>query len=278
MRNTIKRFAVAGAAFAAAGALALAGGGAQAFAAGTVNGPFDNIGEAGYQIQSAVPFNEVRTTVHIPAGSSTSPFIALAETVNGGRTVAIGLVNIGGQYFLEGLLDFQFVAQTGVPLPVAIIQPQLVPLPTLGVPAGHPLFSSATGGSYYIEIHYSTSKHLVQFVAGPTETDAATLNSAFAFSFTNTFNAPAIETLNFGGGFLPVNVPQASFTRSGITEPAGHNVGGIAGTRITFDFFALDEARATEFGGPASIGNLVTLKPQPALPGVGSAFGIITGP
>jgi len=100
-----------------------------------------------------------------------------------------------------------------------------------------------------------------------------------AFTFNGTFNAPAIETLNFGGKFLPISTPQASFTRSGITEPAGHNVGGVAGTRVTFDFFATNEAVATEHGGAPTIGtNAITLEPSPALPGVGSAFGIITGP
>ena len=249
-----------------------------ATAAGTVNGPFFNIGEAGYQIQSAVPFNEVRTTIHIPAGSTTSSFIALQQSVNGGETFAIGLVNLGGNYFLAGIKGEQLNVATGVPLPVASFATHFVELPTLGAPAGTPLFSNQTGGSYYVELHYSTKEHLVQYVAGPTETDAATLNvSGTQFHFDGTFNAPAIETLNFGGGTLPVSTPQASFTRSGITEPAGHNVGGIAGTRVTFDFFATNEAEATENGGPASIGNLVTLLPSPALPGVGSAFGIITG-
>lgn len=259
--------------------VALLGSSAAANAAATVNGPFPNIGEAGYQIQSSVPFNEVRTTIHIPAGSSTSSFIALQQTVNGGETFAIGLLNIGGDYFLAGIKGISINTATGVPLPVALIRPRLVELPTLGAPAGTPLFSNQTGGSYYVELHYSTSRHLVQYVAGPTETDAATLNvSGTSFFFDGIFNAPAIETLNFGGVNLPIATPQASFTRSGITEPAGHNVGGIAGTRITFDFFALDEAEATGNGGPVTIGNPATLKPSPALPGVGSAFGVITGP
>ena len=51
--------------------------------AATINGPIFNKAEAGYQIQSSVPFNEVRTTIHIPAGSESSSFIDLAEGVNG---------------------------------------------------------------------------------------------------------------------------------------------------------------------------------------------------
>jgi hypothetical protein len=46
---------------------------------------------------------------------------------------------------------------------------------------------------------------------------------------------------------------------------------------VTFDFFSTNEVEATENGGAPSINNLVTLLPSPALPGVGSAFGIITG-
>jgi len=259
--------------------VALLGSSAAANAAATINGPFYNAGEAGYQVQSAVSFNEVRTTIHIPAGSSTSSFIALQQTVNGGKTYAIGLVNVGGNYILAGVEGIVVNTATGVPLPVKVIQASYVPLPTLGAPAGTPLFSNQTGGSYYVELHYSTKEHLVQYVAGPTETDAAVLNVSpdLGFVFNEAFNAPAVETLNFGGINLPVSAPQASFTRTGLTEPAGSNVGGIAGTRVTFDFFALNEAEATGNGGAPTIGNPVTLLPSPALPGVGSAFGVITG-
>ena len=260
--------------------VALLGSTAAANAAATINGPFYNAGEAGYQIQSTVPFNEVRTTIHVPAGSTTSSFIDLQEGVNGGETFALGLIYnpSDGNFYLKGLEGIALDGlHTGVPLPSSIIFPHLVPISTLGVPAGDPLFSSITGGSYYVELHYSTKNHVVQYVAGPAETDAATLNERF--SFTGTFNAPAIETLNFGGKFLPISTPEASFTRSGVTEPAGHNVGGIAGTRVTFDFFPLDEAVATITGGAPTIqNNAITLEPSPALPGVGSAYGIVTGP
>jgi len=263
--------------------VALLGSSAAANAA-TINGPIFNTGEAGYQIQSSVPFNEIRTTIHIPAGAQSSSFIDLQETINGGQTYVIGLAfnPLDGNYYLEGVKGFAFDGQAGVPLPEKLFAAQLVKLPTLGSPAGTPLFSSITGGSYYVELHYSTSRHIVQFVAGPTETDAATLNSAL--SFHGTFNAPAVETFNLqnllgGGKFLPISSPQASFTRTGVTEPAGHNVGGIAGTRITFDFFPLDEAVATTHGSAPTIGtNEITLEPSPALPGVGSAYGVVTGP
>jgi hypothetical protein len=255
--------------------------------AATINGPIYNTGEAGYQIQSSVSFNEVRTTIHIPAGSESSAFIDLQENINGGETFVIGLAYdpANGDYYLQGVKGFTFDAQAGVPLPEAIFAAHLVNLPTLGAPAGTPLFNSESGGSYYVELHYSTLHHLVQFVAGPTETDEATLNTGTTgFFFSGTFNAPAIETFNLqnlvgGGKFLPISTPQASFTRSGVTEPAGSNVGGIAGTRVTFDFFPLDEAVATTHGSAPTIGtNEITLEPSPALPGVGSAFGIVTGP
>ena len=259
--------------------VALLGSSAAANASATINGPFYNIGEAGYQVQSAVSFNEVRTTIHIPAGSSTGSFIALQQTVNGGKTYAIGLVNVGGNYILAGVEGIVVNTATGVPLPAAVIAAHYVPLPTLGAPAGTPLFDSETGGSYYVEVHYSTKEQLVQYVAGPTETDAAVLNVApdAGFTFNESFHAPAVETLNFGGINLPTSTPQASFTRTGLTEPAGYNVGGIAGTRVTFDYFALNEAEATGNGGAPTIGNVITLLPSPALPGVGSAFGVITG-
>jgi hypothetical protein len=296
MHSTLNRLALAGGAFIAASALALAASGTAGAAAtpnatpdaGVINGPFYNQEEAGYQLQSTVNFNEVRETIHIPAGSSSSPFIDLAQTVNGGLTYAIGLVEnpFSGNYYLEGIEGFSFDGlNTGVPLPTNIAFPHLVQLPTLGHPAGSPLFNTSTGGSYYVEVHYSTKEHLVQYVAGPTEDDAAVLNVGTTGFLTHViFNAPASETLSlanlFGfGGLLPISTPQASFTRIGVTEPAGSNVGGIAGTRVTFDFFALDEAEATTHGGPPTIStNPPTLVPSPALPGPGSAYGIITGP
>jgi hypothetical protein len=271
--------------------VALLGSSAAANAAATINGPIYNSGEAGYQIQSSVPFNEVRTNIHIPPGGQSSAFIDLQENINGGRTFALGLAYnpLNGTYSLQAIEGFAFDGTAGVPLPEHLFGAHLVPVATLGAPAGTPLFTSATGGTYYVEVHYSSLHHIVQFVAGPAENNAATLNQSFRVSKDLEFNAPAIETFNLqnligtrfgapGGGALPANSPQASFTRSGITEVAGSNVGGIAGQRITFDFFPLDEAVATVTGGAPTIQtNTVTLEPSPALPGVGSAFGIVTG-
>jgi hypothetical protein len=259
--------------------VALLGSSVAANAAATVNGPFYNPGESGYQLQTSANFNEVRTTVHVDPGSSTSPFIALQENVNGGATAVIGLENIGGNYFLYGATDLQLNVATGVPLPAAIIAPQLQALSSLGAPAGTPLFNSQSGGSYFIEVHYSTRHNLVQFVAGPSETDAATLSIGHVFNIEKEFHAPTIETLNFGGKFLPISAPQVSFTRSGLTEPSGENNHTVGGARITFDAFPLNETVATEHGGAPTIGtNAITLEPSPALPGVGSAFGVVTGP
>ncbi len=250
-----------------------------ATAPATINGPFYNIGEAGYQLQTTANFNEVRATVHVDPGSSTSPFIALQETVNGGATAVIGLENIGGSYFLYGATDLQLNVATGVPLPAAIIAPQLQPLSSLGAPAGTPLFDSEMGGSYFLEVHYSTRHNLVQFAAGPTETDAATLGVGHVFNVEKQFHAPAIETLNFGGGSLPISTPQVSFTRGGTTEPSGENRETVGGARITFDAFPLNLAEATTHGGSPTIShNGISLLPSPPLPGVGSAFGIVTGP
>jgi hypothetical protein len=259
--------------------VALLGSSVAANAASTINGPFYNIGESGYQVQSSVNFNEVRTTVHVAPGSSTSPFIALQQSVNGGATATIGLKNVGGNYFLEGATNLQLNVASGVPLPAASIANQVQFLSSPGTPAGTPLFNSQSGGSFFIEVHYSTRHNLIQFVAGPSETDAATLSVGHVFNFEKQFHAPAIETLNFGGANLPISTPQVSFTRSGLTEPSGENIQTVGGARITFDAFALNEAVATENGGSPTIGtNAITLEPSPALPGVGSAFGIVTGP
>lgn len=284
MRFKTPRFALAAAGMATLAVLGSAG----SANAAAINGPLYNTGLAGYQLQSSVSFNEVRTTISIPAGSVSSSFIDLQETVNGGKTFAIGLVvnPVSHNVYLMGLKGIALDGlSTGVPLPTNVIFPQLVPLPTLGHPAGSPLFTNITGGSYFVEIHYSTRKNLVQFVAGPSETDAATLNTTGAgFLFNGAFNAPAVETLNFAslfgfGAALPISAPQASFSRTGLTEPGGENIKTVGGKRITFDAFPLNEAVATTHGQAPTIGtNPVTLEPSPALPGPGSAFGVATGP
>jgi len=63
-----------------------------------------------------------------------------------------------------GLVELAIEAGHSPHAATAGLAAQLVPLPTLGAPLGSPLFNSESGGSYYVELHYSTKNHIVQFV------------------------------------------------------------------------------------------------------------------
>jgi hypothetical protein len=262
---------------AVAAAVALVGGSGQAFAA-QINGPAYTDIESGYEIHSDQIFNQERATICVAPGASTSAGLGLQDNVNGGETIVLALVNDGtGKYFLEtGKVGPSFTnAVTGTPLgsPAAVTAFGLHQVATLGAPIGTPLFTNTTGGCYYVEVRESTAHHLVNLVAGPNESDAATLSTVFGGIFTS-FNAPFIGALNNNGSALPVSQLQISVTRNGITQPSGH---GLGGKRVTFDHFPLDETEATDSGSAPTIGNPRTLINSPALPGVGSAFGIVTG-
>jgi hypothetical protein len=272
----------------AAAAITLLGTGAASAAPGTatINGPAYTSIESGYEIQSAAIFNQERATVCVAPGATTSAGLGLQDNVNGGETIVLaevfepaGLNGGGPGYYLEAGQAIETNSVTGTPLAnsttLAGLKAQfgLHQVATLGAPIGTPLFTNITGGCYYMEARESTKEHLVNLVAGPAEDDAATLDVVFGGIFTD-FNAPFIGALNATGSALPVSHQEITVSRNGVTQPSGH---GLGGTRVTFDSFSLDETEATNLGGPPTIGNPVTLENSPALPGVGSAFGIVTG-
>lgn len=266
-------------------AAALIGGAGLAAAApasaAAINGPaYTNI-ESGYEINSSVRFNDERATLCVHPGASTSVGLGLQDNVNGGETVVLALVNVHGSYFLETGHANEANMVTGTPfangdLNSLTSQFHLMQVATIGAPLHTPLFTSAAGGCYFLEVRQSTRFSRVNFIAGPSETNNAVLSTIFAGIGTD-FNAPFIGALNATGVDLPVSTPQVSVTRNGVTEPSGENVHTIGGARVTFDAFALDETEATGNGMPPTIGNPLTLINSPALPGTGSAFGVTTG-
>jgi hypothetical protein len=278
--NHLTRLAAAGL---AAAALALLGTAAGASAA-TVNGPFYSQHEAGYELNSSVRFNDERATFCIPAGSTSSVGLGLQETVNGGETV--GLIVFyqpsgtpgQGSYYLEYGAASVVNAVTGTPLFSLELGGSFTEIASLSAPAGQPLFTNAQENCLYLEVRQSTEHGLVNLIEGPSETDAATL-ATIVHSVNATFNAPFIGVLNGNEQGLGSGAQQVSITRNGVTEPAGWNRGGIAGTRVTFDYFAADATEATLNGGPPTINpaNPLTLILSPALPGTGSAFGVVSG-
>jgi hypothetical protein len=263
--------------------------------AAIVNGPnitgpgTHNASIAGYEISSTVPFNEVRATVTIPAGSKTDAELALQQDVNGGYTTAIRLhlENFGAlSGWVLQVANDPFFGANGQ---VGTFNPAQIPgggffgwqdVGSIGGGAGDPLFFNNTGGTYFLEVHQSTRTHTIAYVAGPSETNAATLSKEFNFNGKLNFSAPVAEgSLSASvAPLLGLNAPQVAFSRVGITEPAGSNVGGVAGTRVTFDFFNTVQTLATLFGPvPPSVANPLTLVTGPSLPGKGSAFGVMGG-
>jgi hypothetical protein len=275
MRNSRLMLAASGLA-----TVALLGSSAMAYAASpkVVNGPDFTTDTAGYQINSAVPFNEVRATIHVSPGDTTDGVLALQSNVNGGHTVVFRLHEVGGGYILQVANDpFVVNTQSGVFDPSSIPAFLWRDIASPSAPAGGALVLANTGGSAYLEIHESTATDTLAFVEGPSETDVATLGLTFNFSGKLPLNAPVVEGWNGDATDLGLNEPEINFTRVGVTEPAGHNVGGIAGTRVTFDFFNVDQVLATRTGAGPTVTNPLALVTGPSLPQTSSDFGLVGG-
>lgn len=252
-------FSFAKAAVVAASAVTVIGFGAATANAAVVNGPSNNvIAEAGFQVSGNTPVNEVRTNVTVAPNSDSDGAVFLESNVNGGREFALAVRNEGGEYFLADASASVANPATGAPAVSGLTWHNVS---TINSSTGA-LFPASTGGAYTIELHYSTSRHTVVAVAGPTETNTASLDT-----FSNVhgnFFAPAVEGLN---GSPSGGRTDLFFNRNGLTEPAGSNKGGIAGTRITLDFFNLDQTQGVNAVARA---NYVAS----SLPATSSAFNV----
>lgn len=210
--------------------------------ASVVNGPTSNgIYAAGFQVSGTTSINEVRSNVTVASNATSDAYLFLESNVNGGDEYVVSLRNEGGEYFLAAA-DAHGVTNpvTGAP---AISGLTFHNIPTVHSADGS-LFSAADGGAFTIELHYSTSKHTVVVVAGQSENNVASLDTFTGVH--GTFTAPAIE----GVSTHPfAHNTDLFFNRNGLTEPAGSNVGGVAGTRVTLDFFNLDQTQGVN--GPA---------------------------
>lgn len=165
---------------------------------------------AGYQVNGngLKAYNDVRTTAHIPAGSTSNAAAYLqVNPLTGGITAELALVHgasfcAADQWGLE-----EGIGNNSSPGPLSIISLSQVPGPAVCINAG---------GSEYMEVHYSTFLQKIAFVAGPSE-----------FGNTNTLNTPSVGFqifrspavgVHYTGPLPGVNTPQASFTRDGLTS------------------------------------------------------------
>jgi hypothetical protein len=257
----------------AAGASATTAAPVTAAPATVVNGPNYNGIEVGYEQQSSTPKNSMRGTVCIPAGSKVSQAVGFQQNVNGGPTYALALVydpsaTPEAGFILAELTGTLTNFQTGTPLG-SVSGGSFTPVASLSAPAGHELFTPITGGCYYVEVRLSTHLHVVNFIAGPSEDDAATLGFLDPGVPGDGFTAPFVAGADFMTGLLPPSTPLASWTRMGTTTASD-------GTRVTFDASPLDLTESIEkcftVGCMPAIADPVTMLPDPALPGVGSAW------
>jgi hypothetical protein len=171
-----------------------------------------------------------------------------------------------------------------------------------GSAEGHEGYCANPGTSQYTEAHWSTSTDTLAVVISPfngLEGDQTTVaEDADPFycgdrhvdgirddSGVHFGNACDITFLDAGigvdasNGTDAGNLPSGTvfgYNRNGLTEPAGFNHGGIAGSRITFDLFPTVDFLATTDGGAPSVTNPATLTPS-ALPAVSSDF-TVTAP
>jgi hypothetical protein len=250
-------------------AAALLLGGAGSALAATASPPNYTTTQASYQISSHVRFNDERATFTIPKGSDSTVYVGLQGNINSGETVVMEAKLVSGQYLLEAAQGFVTNTLSGTPNLSTLT---FHPIASVGAPAGTPLFSQAAGGKVYLDVRQSTREHVVNFIEGPSETDAAVLASDVT-GVPTSFFGPFIGAVNaapFASGV------QAVITRGGVTEPSGENIKTKGGKRVTFDAFPLVESIATQNGSAPGPGNATVLTANPALPGVGSAYTIVT--
>jgi hypothetical protein len=258
-----------------------------------INGPNITGHVAGYEISGdphghLVRFNEVRGTATFAPGSTSDAVWALQSTNNGGETYALrahfvfqghnegaiggGIASVSGWYLQAGV-GFPHNAQNGTFDPTTVTW---FAVDSMQAEAGDALFQVNTGGTVYGEVHQSTHTGVIAFVTGVSETNNSTLAKTFGGIF-STFNAPAVEGWNAAPSQLGLNSPQVQFSRVGVTEPAGSNVGGTAGTRITFDYFNVWQTLATAFGGAPTTTDPLALVTGPSFPVTSSSFGVVGG-
>jgi hypothetical protein len=244
---------------------------------------------AGYQVfgNGSQKYNEVRGTVTLPAsenstvaGGTVAIGMIMQEDVNGGQTAGMGFV-----YNAKALdssitcssTQWTLMAGTAFDNPIGPI-----PLDDLdallndsAVPVGSPDYICLNGGqSYYLEIHYSTHDHTVAFLAGPNEfNDVSQLLTVQCRAFDG-FENPAIGTfVDSGLEDLTDGSVQGSWTRDGLTQPAGFNTKfGKAGARIPFAYPSTQLVESTVSGGAPTPGNVLTLFPSAF--GTGASFSV----
>jgi hypothetical protein len=257
--------------------------------AGTVNAIYSQ-NLAGYTVTlGSTQFNEVRATVTLPdytndgvQPDSVGSGVLLASTVNGGEEAILAPVwdATGNQsagcsansWTLEW--DAQHTSSETNLLPVTDLTP---------VQSSDSAVCLNGGSSEYLELHQSTNTGVLSVVAGPDEFDNnATLAQKFIGKFSRFYVAGVGMNLGQQGepdttgfGTLPLGT-QSMFTRVGVTEPAGFNRGGIAGTRVTFDFFPQTKYVATSTGTAPTTDSVGVAAPT-ALPATSSDFSVVVG-
>jgi hypothetical protein len=242
---------------------------------------------AGYQVfgNGLQDYNEIRGTVTLPSSENlvvdpdtVAIGMIMQQDVDGGVTAALGFVYDAGGSSKCASDQWTLMANTGTPS-----TPGPIPLSALdlltnesAVPASSPSDICLNDGqSYYLEIHYSTHLHEVAYVAGPSEfgdnSDIGSDNISAGTGFQNpaigTFiNAPGLTDLTDGS-------VQGSWTRDGLTQPAGFNSKfGAAGARIPFSYPSTQLVESTEDGGVPTVSNLLTLVPSAF--GAGASFSV----
>jgi hypothetical protein len=156
-------------------------------------------------------------------------------------------------------------------------EPSQTPIPPAGgltpIMVGSPLHGiCANGGATaFIGVHWSTARRQFAVLYAPIEANNVTIFEEFVSFHGNFLEAGTGVTTTDGVNAAALPSGKVfGYTRNGLTEPAGFNFGGKAGTRVTLNAFNLTQFLGTESGGAKTPSNPATL--QPSAPGVGSAF------
>ncbi len=265
-----------------AGSIAVAGTAHAASTTGVITSQYLGGYEASY---GTVHLNEVRTNVALPSltGSGVpkdtiAAGVVLQATPGPGvvPTLAVGWVwddpAATGCSSTQWALEYGAEDEaSGQPVPPG---GDLTPVLT----DGHNI--CVNSGSEYTEAHWSTSTDEFAIVTSALEvnqTTVALIDPDFGEGYhrSQTFldAGVGVDTTDGADAALLPTGTKFAFTRDGLTEPAGYNVGGNAGTRVTLDRFPTTEFLGTENGGAESVTDPATLSPS-LLPAGSSDFSV----
>jgi hypothetical protein len=241
---------------------------------------------SGYQVNNGLEgFNDVRGTIHLPASDPgpSSVYGQVAQGILLGENAQVGGYTAGLAFVFTGANTWTLEAghnSSAGPASTAVNIADLTPVV--------PNIVLHDGQAFYLEIHYSTSRREIAFVAGPNEFGAPSdlgqassggpdISSGIPHGIV--FEGPAAG-VTATSGTVASNLFSGAvfgFTRDGLTKLLHpHAVADGTDSRLNMASQPAIRVQATEHGGASGVSNPFTLKNTLLGTQSGGAFQVTT--